>query len=182
MGCRTGIAPASAGSRPALVTRRVTTPKYSVGRRGLAPRSSVLQTDAILRLAHSPLQHPRSESNRRAPIERRRSLPLDDGGRRFRPSVEAIVLFVWNTNVLPLDDRCRRERREPQSIGLESNQYFQLRVGHLRWAKPRAHVRNCTETSRVQAGSSTIELRGRKESEARRGVCTRRPPQSRSLE
>ena len=80
-----------------------------VGCRGLAPRSSVLQTDATLRLAHSPCQYPRSESNRRAPIESRRSLPLDDGG---------------------------------QCVA-------------------RAHVRNCTETARVQAGSSTLELRGR---------------------
>lgn len=80
-----------------------------VGCRGLAPRSSAFQTDATLRLAHSPCQYPRSESNRRAPIESRRSLPLDDGGQRIA----------------------------------------------------RAHVRNCTETARVQAGSSTLELHGR---------------------
>jgi hypothetical protein len=41
-------------------------------------------------------------------------------------------LFVGKTNVLPLDDRCMCERREPRCTGLESNQHFQLRVGHLR--------------------------------------------------
>ena len=129
-GCRTGIAPASTGSQPVPVTRRVTTPcihsnvsRSRVGRRGLAPRSPVLQTSAILRLAHGPLscgdlrspsntrlescfarrvlggrrfrycsgeeRHPRSDLNRRAPSERRRSWPLDDGGIGFLPECES---------------------------------------------------------------------------------------------
>jgi hypothetical protein len=71
-GWRTGIEPASAGSRSALVPDEYRHHVlHFVGRRGLAPRSPGLQPGAITRLAHDPCESPRPGLNRSLPLTRR---------------------------------------------------------------------------------------------------------------
>ncbi|MDB4938732.1 MAG: hypothetical protein JWP87_5704 [Labilithrix sp.] len=103
------------------------------------PRRSAasLRPHAVLESGYPERLHPRSDSNRRTPIERRRSLPLDDGGREPtfgiapKPPVGAVGF-------------------EPTFV----------RVGSIRVDGTRAHARSRTGSHRVRGGCSTIEKHG----------------------
>lgn len=67
---------------------------------------------------------------------------------------------------------CRAERRGP-----ESNRYLHVAcMASASGRRPGARVQNCTEATRVQAGSSTLELRG----QSRRASGCGSPPRPRA--